>query len=195
MENEHLQLVGTDKYLEQGPIKLEIFRDDHIDELTKIAQNPTIWQSHRNHFDDPHIFKTVGIESAKQAIANKTRYMFVVYYQNQIIGSTSYYDVSLNHLKMHIGYTWFQPEFWGKGINTTVKQLMLTYAFDQLHFKRVAFCIDAENLRSRKAVEKLGASFEGILKKHQIRPDGTSRDSAIYAITDEQWLASKVKKD
>lgn len=64
---------------------------------------------------------------------------------------------------------------------------MLSYAFDQLKFKRVAFCIDSENLRSRGAVEKLGIPFEGILRKHQIRADGSSRDSVIYAVTDEVW--------
>ncbi len=113
--------------------------------------------------------------------------MFVIYYQDQIIGSTSYYDVNLNQLKMHIGYSWIHPNYWGKGINQTIKKLMLSYAFDQLKFKRVAFCIDSENLRSRGAVEKLGIPFEGILRKHQIRADGSSRDSVIYAVTDEVW--------
>jgi len=89
---------------------------------------------------------------------------------------------------MHIGYSWLHPDYWGKGINSVVKKLMLSYVFEQLKFKRVAFCIDSENLRSRGAIETLGIPFEGVLKNHQIRPDGSSRDSAIYAITDDLWM-------
>ncbi|GAB4222634.1 MAG: hypothetical protein Tsb005_15080 [Gammaproteobacteria bacterium] len=178
------------QHLQQGSIKLEIFQDSHIPMLCERAQDARIWEHHRITFNNPAIFTSIIIEKAKKAISNKTRYMFVIYYQNELIGSTSYYDVNLNHLKMHIGYTWLHSDYWGKGINNIVKRLMLAYAFEQLQFKRVAFCIDAENLRSRNAIEKLRIPFEGILKNHQIRADGSSRDSALYAITDKGWAAS-----
>jgi len=173
--------------LQQDDIRLALFDDHHAPALTEKARDPRIWQHHHVDFDNPSVFQSIYITKAKNSIANKKRYMFVIYFQNEIIGSTSYYDVELAHLKLKIGYSWLHPDYWGKGINTVVKKLMLAYAFEQLKFKRVAFCIDAENLQSRKAIEKLGIPFEGILYNHQIRPDGSSRNSAIYAITDEEW--------
>ena len=174
-------------YLEQGSIRLEIFQDKHIPMLCEKAQDPRIWETHGVKFDDPNVYKLVAIEKAKKDIVKKFRYMFVVYYQNELVGSTSYYAVDLNHLTMYIGYSWLHPNYWGHGINAVTKKLMLSYAFEQLKFKRIAFCVDSENLRSRKAIEKLGIPLEGVLKKHQIRADGSSRDSAVYAITDELW--------
>jgi len=170
--------------------RLEIFQDHHIPELCEKAQDARIWEHHRITFDSPKIYTSIAIEKAKRDIANKSRYMFVIYYKDVVIGSTSYYDVNLNHLRMYIGYSWLHPNYWGKGINTTVKKLMLSYAFEKLKFNRVAFCIDSENMRSRAAIEKLGIPFEGILKKHQVRLDGSNRDSAIYAITDEIWQSN-----
>lgn len=92
-------------FLEEGPIKLEIFEDHHIPMLSERAQDSRIWQHHRIAFHNPDVFESIAIAKAKEGIADKTRYMFVIYYQDQIIGSTSYYDVNLNQLKMHIGYS------------------------------------------------------------------------------------------
>lgn len=169
-------------YFKHGDVRLECFQEQHIPMLCKKAQNPRIWEYHHNNFDDPTVFKSVAIVKAKEAIAKKNRYMFVIYFKDDIIGSTSYYNINLEHLKLHIGYSWLHPDYWGKGINQIVKKLLVSYAIEQLKFNRIIFCIDAENLRSRKAIEKLDIPFEGILKKHQIRPDGSNRDSAIYAI-------------
>jgi len=180
-------------FFQTKDITLDIFQDHHTPALCKKAQDPRIWKHHHIAFDDPAIFKAEQIDKAKKDIANHTRYMFVIYYQGDIIGSTSYYDINQNHKRMYIGYTWLHPDYWGKGINPIVKNQLLTYAFEQLNYQRIAFCIDSENTASRRAVEKLGASFEGILKKHQIRPDGSNRDSSIYAITDDTWKKRKAK--
>lgn len=178
------------KYLHNGSIKLELFQEHHIPKLIETAQDARIWRHHGLALEDPKIFKTFGIDKAQEDIANKTRYMFVIQHQDQIIGSSSYYDVDLRHLSMYIGYTWFHPDYWGKGINPLVKKLMLRYAFEQLKFRRVAFCIDSENQQSRRALEKLNIPLEGILKNHQIRPNLTTRHSAIYAVNNEQWILS-----
>lgn len=179
-------LIDT-RYLKQGDIKLEVFQDKHAAILCEIASEPRIWQHHQKEFSEPKKFERIGLQKAKKAMSHKKRYMFVIYYKNDIVGSTSYYNVDIQHLRMHIGYTWMHPDYWGLGINKIVKQLMLSYAFEQLKFKRVTFCIDTKNTRSITAIKKLGIPFEGVLKKHQIRFDGSSRDSAVYAITDEVW--------
>ena len=132
------------------------------------------------------------IAKAKKEISQRKRCMFVIYFENELIGSTSFYDIKLNHLSMSIGYTWLHPNYWGHGINQTIKTLMLKYVFEQFKFRRIAFSIDTENLRSRHAVEKMGIPFEGILRKHLVLPDGSVRDSALYAITDDVWAAKNI---
>jgi len=175
------------KKLKDQHVRLALFSDEHIPALQKKAQDKRIWKFHREQFDNPEVFKSVRLAKAKRDIAKKTRCKFVIYYKDEIVGASSYYDIDLKHLTMKIGYTWFHPDHWGKGINQTVKNLMLKYAFEELKFKRVAFSIDSENTPSRNAIEKLGIPLEGILKNHIIRQDLTSRDSAIYAITNEEW--------
>lgn len=180
------------KHLHNGPIKLELFAEHHIPKLIQTAQDARIWRHHGLALEDPEIFKAYGIEKALKDIAKKTRYMFVIHYQDQIIGSSSYYDVDLQNLSTYIGYTWLHPDYWGQGINPQIKKLMLAYAFEQLKFKRVAFCIDSENQRSRHAIEKLNIPLEGILKNHQIRPNLTTRHSALYALNADQWNQIKL---
>lgn len=179
-------------YFKKGDVKLELLHEHHIPDLCEKAKDTRIWEYHRTALNASNICKLLAIDKAHQDIIKKSRYMFVIYYRNEIIGSTSYYDVNLSHLRMYIGYSWLHPNYWGKGINTTVKKLMLAYAFEKLKFNRIAFCIDSENTRSRAAIEKLNIPFEGILKKHQLRSDGSHRDSAIYAITDEIWKSNLV---
>ena len=178
--------IDVNKLKEQH-VRLTLFSDNHIPALLNKAQDKRIWKFHRERFDNPEVFKSIRIAKAKRDIAKKTRCMFVIYYKNEIIGASSYYDIDLKHLTMKIGYTWFHPDYWGKGINQTVKKLMLKCAFEDLKFKRIAFSIDSENIPSRNAIEKLGIPLEGILKNHMIRRDLTSRDSAIYAITSNEW--------
>lgn len=184
---QHNAVIIDTQQLAQGPVRLELFNESYADSLCQCAADPRIWQHHKNNFDNPETFKHTALKKAKRDIANNTRIMFVIFYNDTLIGSTSYYDVSISHRRLHIGYTWMHPDFWGLGINPIIKQLMLNYAFRQLKFKRVAFCIDSTNLRSRAAIEKLNIPLEGILRNHQIRPDGSNRDSAIYAITESDW--------
>jgi len=180
-----------ESYFKLGDIRLEIYHDSHEKALCQLAQDPRIWVSHRGDYHKPEIYKVKRLEKAKKLVAEKTRCLFVVYYKNRVVGETSYYDISFKHKTLAIGFSWLHPDYWGKGINAKIKQLLLSYAFETLQFRRVSFCVDSENLQSRRAVEKLGIPFEGILKKHYIRPDGSSRDSAMYAITDDVYADLK----
>ena len=99
-----------------------------------------------------------------------------------------------NVSKVQMGYTWYEPGFWGTCLNPAVKFLMLGYGFEILKFQRIAFYVDQENLRSCSAMAKIGAVKEGILRKHRVRPDGTLRNSVVFSITDEDWKEC-VKED
>ena len=107
------------------------------------------------------------------------------------IGSTRFLTLRPEHRGLEIGWTWNASSAWGSGANAEAKLLLLRHAFETLGCMRVEFKTDALNERSRAALEALPARFEGIFRKHMLVRDGAVRDSAYYAITDEEWPAVK----
>ena len=109
----------------------------------------------------------------------------------EVVGTTSYYDVQPELRMLAIGYTWLGRRWWRTGHNTESKLLLMSQAFDVLAAARVVWHTDVRNERSRAAIERLGATPEGVLRKHRILADGTWRDSMQYAMTDEDWPAAR----
>ncbi len=109
----------------------------------------------------------------------------------RFIGSTSLYDIDPAARTLAIGYTWLGRPWWRSGHNTDAKLLLLTHAFDTLAAARVVWHTDIGNTRSQAAIERLGASREGVLRKHRIRRDGSWRDTVQYAMTDDDWPAAR----
>ena len=119
--------------------------------------------------------------------AAKGRYMFVVERSGEIVGTTSYLDVSVNDARLEIGSTMYAPGEWGSPLNPTCKYLLMGHAFEVLGMGRVQLKTDIRNLRSRSAIERLGARSEGILRRYQRRTDGTVRDTVMYSVIAEEW--------
>jgi RimJ/RimL family protein N-acetyltransferase len=109
----------------------------------------------------------------------------------RFIGTTSYYEVAPAARALAIGHTWLGTPWWRTGHNTESKLLLLEHAFDTLGAARVVWHTDVLNTRSRAAIERLGASMEGVLRKHRIRANGSWRDTAQFAMTDEDWPAAR----
>lgn len=111
------------------------------------------------------------------------------------IGSTSFLALRPEHLSVEIGWTWLAPSFWQTGANIEAKLLMLGHAFETLGCRRVEFKTDSRNERSRKAMEAIPATFEGILRNHMAirggEHDGGRRDSAYYSVIDDEWPGVK----
>ena len=107
------------------------------------------------------------------------------------IGSTRYLNLRPEHRGLEIGWTWLTRSAWGSGANAEAKLLMLVHAFETLGCMRVEFKTDARNERSRRALESLPARHEGVFGKHMLVQQGRVRDSAWYAITDDEWPAVK----
>jgi RimJ/RimL family protein N-acetyltransferase len=107
------------------------------------------------------------------------------------IGSTSYLNIRCEHRGLEIGSTWITKSARGTKTNPSMKYLMLEHAFETLGTIRVDIRTDSRNKASRRAIEKLGAQFEGILRAHMIMPDKALRDTAVYSITREEWANVK----
>ena len=120
------------------------------------------------------------------ALATDKEVPFVVVVDGRPVGSSRYLNVEPMHRRVEIGWTWLERSQWGNGVNVETKYLLLRNAFESWGAMRVEFKTDARNLRVRGALLGVGASFEGIFRKHMILPDSI-RDSAWYAIVDDDW--------
>ena len=178
--------------LEDDWIKLEPLQSAHIDELVAISRHPEIWSLLTFNGMDADAFRN----ELKSALLRKSvgdEYGFTIFdkRENRIIGSTRLLHIFPAHRKLEIGWTWYSPAYWGKGHNIACKQLLLTYCFETLRTIRVQFQVNSRNERSRAAVLKIGATFEGILRNDRIRDNGVVRDTAMYSITDAEWPGVK----
>jgi len=122
------------------------------------------------------------------------RYSFTIINKasGEIAGSTSFANISVKDKRIEIGWTWLGKKFMGTGLNKECKFLLLQYAFEHLKFKRVEFKTDVLNKASRKALQKIGAREEGILRSHTLMHDGRRRDTIYYSILAGEWSEIKM---
>jgi len=104
-----------------------------------------------------------------------------------IVGTSSLGDVSLPDERVHLGWTAYSPTVWGSAVNPECKLLLLSHAFDDCGFGRVKIQTDNLNTRSQAAIAKLGAVREGVLRRHQVRADGSFRDTVVFSILRDEW--------
>jgi RimJ/RimL family protein N-acetyltransferase len=104
-----------------------------------------------------------------------------------LAGSTRYLEISEQHRKLEIGWTFIGRRFWRTHVNSAAKFLLLRYAFEDWHAVRVQFKAEAINERSRRAIARLGAVHEGTLRNFRTKPNGEVRDTAFYSIIDSEW--------
>ncbi len=117
---------------------------------------------------------------------------FAVCDRSAPIGSTRFLNIAPEHRRAEIGWTWLPRSRWGTGANAESKLLLLEHAFERCGLQRVELKTDVRNARARGSLLALGARFEGIARKHMILPSGP-RDSAWYAITDDDWPAVRAR--
>ena len=118
---------------------------------------------------------------------------FIIRTNNTILGMTRLFNVEWKDKRLEIGHTWYIPSVWGKVYNKECKLLLLQYAFEHLGFSRVEFRVAHQNIRSQRAVEKIGGVKEGVLRKFAIRNDGSRRDTVVFSIIDDEWPEKKVR--
>lgn len=139
---------------------------------------------------------TAYVKEALAAKAAETEVPFVTVRRSdgRVVGSTRFIDIRRPHRGLEIGWTWIAPEAQRTAINTEAKYLMLKQAFDVWGALRVQLKTDANNAKSRAAIERIGGKFEGVLRKQLLRAhDGYQRDTAMFSITDVEWPAAKAK--
>ncbi|GAA1458955.1 GNAT family protein [Williamsia maris] len=151
--------------------------------------------------DEPDAFRwtTVPTDTAsatraiQTAIDDPRRFAFAVIDRRDdtLVGTTSYYDIDPLNRAAAIGYTFYSKRVQGTAVNPEAKLLLLQHAFEVTGAVRIVWHTDERNAQSRAAILKLGTTFEGLLRKHRPLPDGTWRTTAQYAMTDDEWPASR----
>lgn len=160
-----------------------------IDNLLPVAtKDKDLLQFSPTQICTSELLKTY-IDKAVENKISKNRYAFIVFdkTENQFAGSTSFLNISNSDDRLEIGATWYGKEFQRTGLNRNCKYLLLQYAFDNLEAERVEFKTDERNLASRKAIEKIGGQFEGILRRHTLMSDGFRRNTICYSILKSEW--------
>jgi len=166
----------------------------HFAELENLSKDKRIWEFYA--FDGASSVKFIHtLTAALKERENSTEYPFVIFHKrdNKLIGSTRFMDIQPKHKKLEIGSTWLHPDYWGTEINFECKLLLLTYCFEALQTIRVQLKTDENNIRSRKAIQKIGGQFEGVFRNDMIRDNNTKRNSAYFSIIDEEWEDNKLK--
>lgn len=181
-------------------VYLRELRHEDIPVLKELARDARLWEFTKtllinNTYDEQwERYMAIALnpkgDGAYSVGLQKT---FVIFSKtdDRIIGMTRYYGINETQKRLDIGYTWYVPEVWGKVHNKECKLLLLQYAFETLGFNRVGFHVAHINIRSQKAVEKIGGVKEGILRKHSYQPDGSIRHTVLYSIIDEEWKEKK----
>lgn len=190
MSLQPLTLIGQAARLE--PLSLA-----HVPDLTVAGADEAIWRY--------LLYGAVhtGGEAAMRAFvedllarqAQGTDLPFAVIHQasGRAIGATRYMDIRLEHRGLEIGGTWYGAAYQRTVINTECKYLLLRQAFEGLGCVRVQLKTDLRNERSQRAIERIGAVREGVLRNHMVLPDGRLRSSVMYSITDQEWPAVKAR--
>nr|WP_288008451.1 GNAT family protein [Kyrpidia sp.] len=181
MEIRPVELIGRH-------VKLVPMLESHVDALFEAGKYPEIWE-----YMSVKV-KTKGdmvrlVQHALDARDQGTEFPFVIIEQeeNKVVGSTRFLDISAEHRHLEIGWTWLTPKVWRTCVNTECKYLLLSYCFEELGTIRVQLKTDARNLRSQRAIERIGAVREGVFRRHRIVCEGYVRDSVYYSIIDSEW--------
>jgi RimJ/RimL family protein N-acetyltransferase len=127
------------------------------------------------------------LDQALAAAADGSEIPFATLLDGRVVGSTRYLALAPEFRRLEIGWTWLHPSVWGSGVNVEAKLLQLADAFDRLGCRRVELKTDALNDRSRAAMAALPAEFEGVFRKHMLVRGDENRDSAWYAVVDDDW--------
>ena len=174
--------------LESAQVRLEPMTRAHIAGLEQAARDGDLWNLRITSVPAPGETERY-VETALKGCDDGHMLPFVACHiaSGRVIGSTRYHDIVPAVERLEIGYTWYGKSWQRTHVNTTCKLLLMTHAFETLGAKLVGWRTDNYNFASQKAIERLGAKKDGVLRHHALRRDGTVRDTVMYSLTAGEW--------
>jgi RimJ/RimL family protein N-acetyltransferase len=176
-------------------VRLEPLTEAHVPALAAVGCDDRIWGLMLYGMIRTEQDMRVWVQGLLRSQAAGTDLPFVVVHleSGQVIGATRYLEMRPSHKSLELGGTWYAMDFQRTAVNTECKYLLLKYAFETLGCIRVQFKVDARNESSIRAIERIGAVREGVLRNHFIMQDGIIRDSIFYSILDQEWPDAKTR--
>jgi N-acetyltransferase len=174
--------------LERAPVRLVPLELEHEAGLAAAAADGELWNLRITSVPEPGQTRAY-IEAALRMRAEGHRLAFAVLDSatGQVIGSSSYHDIVPAVERVEIGYTWYAASRQKSAVNTTAKWLLMQHAFETLGARLVGWRTDNYNFASQRAIERLGAKKDGVLRHHALRRDGTVRDTVMYSLLAGEW--------
>ena len=179
--------------LEGRIVRLEPLSVEHEDGLWEASRDPRTWRWLSIVQPRTRDEWRAWMDQALAAAGACTELPLVTLCHEEVVGSTRFLALRPEHRSVEIGWTWLHPSVWGTGANVEAKLLQFEHAFDVWGCRRVELKTDAQNERSRRALEALGATFEGIHRQHMLVRGGENRDSAWYSVIDAEWPAVRAQ--
>lgn len=169
-------------------VRLVPLQADHADALERAAADGELWRLRVTSVPDPGTAADyIATALAGQQAGHMLPFAVIEETSGDVIGSTRYHDIVPSVARLEIGYTWYAKRWQRSHVNTACKLLLLRHAFGQLGAQLVGWRTDNFNYASQKAIERLGARKDGVLRHHALRRDGTVRDTVMYSLTAGEW--------
>ncbi len=183
-----IDILKTEVQLENDRVLLLPFEDSRNMELKDIIFEKQIWSYMGMNMNAESDFENYVVNT----ISDKNKgncYPFIIIDKatSKVAGSTRYGYLNESSQKCEIGWTWYGTDFQGTGLNKACKYELLKFGFETIGFRRIQFSADQENIRSQRAIEKLGATREGTFRNNYIDANGQSRNDIYYSIIREEW--------
>ena len=182
--------------LEGQFVRLEPLERRHEPNLIAIAGDDEIWRYFSSYVgtpDDMHGWIATLLDKA--ARGTDAPFVTIERATGTVVGATRVMDIQYENDTVEIGGTWLGRAWWRTALNSESKYLLLRHLFDTIGCRRVSLKTDLLNARSQQAIERLGATREGVLRKHMIVQGGRSRDTVYYSIIDDEWPAVRARME
>lgn len=191
--------MTSDTFIRPVPLRrdgvlLEPLSANHEDGLREAAADGRLWEIRVTSVPEPQDTRSY-IETALSMREAGNRLAFAVTDEasGKVLGCTSYHDIVPTLQRVEIGWTWYRASVQRTHINTTCKLLLMTHAFETIGCAVVGWRTDNFNFASQRAIERLGARKDGVLRHHALRRDGTVRDTVMYSMTAAEWPEAKAQ--
>lgn len=171
-------------------VRIEPLAEDHLGDLLAASADGELWKLWYTSVPDPQSMRgwiAAALEQRRDAGAMP----FVIrrLADAKIVGATRYFNIAATNRRLEIGHTFYCGSVQRTAINTETKLLLLTQAFEKLDCLGVEFRTHFMNHASRRAIERIGAKLDGVLRSHQVMPDGSLRDTCVYSVIAHEWPA------
>ena len=163
----------------------------HANDLAQACQDGELWKINVTSVPEPD--KVINYINTAASTPDRKAFVVIDASTGKAIGSTSFHDILPFAKRLEIGYTWYAKSYWRTHVNTTCKLMLLTHIFETLDYQTVGWRTDIGNHRSQRAIERLGAKKDGVIRGNRVCRDGVISDTVMYSLIKSEWLRVKLE--